>query len=360
MMVSLFSKILAVHRVKGLKKEFQKEFEKHDLEIVVQCNLKIVDYLDVTLNLNNATYKPYRKPDAETNYVHVESNHPPSILKQIPKAIEKRISNLSSNEQIFNDAAPYYADALQWSGYNYQLNYQQSNPNPRNKQRKRKVIWFKSLYDRNVSTSIGKFFLNLIKKHFPKNHKFNKLFNKNTVKISYSCMPSVKSIINAHNKKILHPPPVENDNEQSCNCMVRENCPLENNCLAANIIYEGTIHSDNQPNKKYIGLCEPTFKKRYGGHKSSLTNPKYKHQTSLSTEYWRLKEMNKNPRITWKIVEKSKAFTPESKKCHLCLAEKYHIANFENHEALVNKKSEIVSKCRHRRKFELSLFDSAD
>ena len=113
--------------------------------------------------------------------------------------------------------------------------------------------------------------------------------------------------------------------------MVRENCPLENSCLVVNIIYEGTIHSENQPDKKYIGLCEPTFKKRYGGHKSSLTNPKYKHQTSLSTEYWRLKEMNKNPRITWKIVEKSKAFTPESKKCHLCLAEKYHIANFENH-----------------------------
>ena len=30
-----------------------------------------------------------------------------------------------------------------------------------------------------------------------------KLFNKRTVKLSYSCMPAMKSEISAHNKKIL-------------------------------------------------------------------------------------------------------------------------------------------------------------
>ena len=37
----------------------------------------------------------------------------------------------------------------------------------------------------------------------PQHHKFHKLFNRNKGKISYSCMPNMKSVINAQNKKIL-------------------------------------------------------------------------------------------------------------------------------------------------------------
>ena len=44
-------------------KKLQKIFKKHQLEIVIECNKKVVDYLDVTLNLNDGTFKPYRKPD---------------------------------------------------------------------------------------------------------------------------------------------------------------------------------------------------------------------------------------------------------------------------------------------------------
>ena len=46
-----------------IKKDFQKIFSKNDLKIEIMCNLKIVDYLDVTLNLNDGTYKPYQKPN---------------------------------------------------------------------------------------------------------------------------------------------------------------------------------------------------------------------------------------------------------------------------------------------------------
>ena len=58
--------------------------------------MKIVNYLDVTLNLNDGSYRPYKKPNDETNYLHVNSDHPPSILKQLPMSIEKRLSSLSS------------------------------------------------------------------------------------------------------------------------------------------------------------------------------------------------------------------------------------------------------------------------
>ena len=84
-----------------IKKDFQKIFKNNGLEIRAQCNMKIVNFLDVTLNLENSTFQPFHKPDNETNYVHTKSNHPPCIIKQIPIAIQKRLSNLLSNEEIF-------------------------------------------------------------------------------------------------------------------------------------------------------------------------------------------------------------------------------------------------------------------
>ena len=49
---------------------------------------------------------------------------------------------------------------------------------------------------------MNSFCLDLIDKHFPP-HKFYKLFNRNNVNVSYNCLPNLKSVINAHNKKIL-------------------------------------------------------------------------------------------------------------------------------------------------------------
>ena len=95
-----------------IKKDFQKKIQNHGLEKVIESNVKIVDYLDVTLNLTNGTFKPYHKPDNITSYIHTQSNHPPNIIKQIPIAIEKRLSNLSANEEIFK---AYTKEALQRS-----------------------------------------------------------------------------------------------------------------------------------------------------------------------------------------------------------------------------------------------------
>ena len=83
------------------KLKFQKLFKEKGLGIIVQCNLKITDYLDITLNLNDGSYRPYRKRIEETNYIHIISDHPPSIIKEIPRSIEKRLSILSSSKYIF-------------------------------------------------------------------------------------------------------------------------------------------------------------------------------------------------------------------------------------------------------------------
>ena len=66
----------------------------------------MVDYLDVTLNLLNN--KPFSKPNNEISYIQKESNHPPSIIKQVPFSIESRLSGLSSSEKIFNESTPIY------------------------------------------------------------------------------------------------------------------------------------------------------------------------------------------------------------------------------------------------------------
>ena len=74
--------------------------------------MKVVNYLDVTFSLNDGTYKPYTKPNNEIKYIHKNSNHPPSVIRQIPLSIESRLSTLSFNEKIFQEAVPPYQKAF--------------------------------------------------------------------------------------------------------------------------------------------------------------------------------------------------------------------------------------------------------
>ena len=73
-------------------------------------------------------------------------------------------------------------------------------------QRKRNIIWFNPPFNKNVATKIGRYFLNLLDKHFPQDHKFHNIFTRNNIKVSYSCMPNIKSPINSHSRRIFHSP----------------------------------------------------------------------------------------------------------------------------------------------------------
>ena len=42
--------------------------------------MKIVNYLDVTFNLKNGSYRPYQKPDKIIQYIHVEAKKPPNTV----------------------------------------------------------------------------------------------------------------------------------------------------------------------------------------------------------------------------------------------------------------------------------------
>ena len=342
-----------------IKKKITKTFNEFDLDIVIECNKKVVDYLDVTFNLNDGTYRPYHKPDNNLQYINTQSNHPPNIIRQLPKTIEKRLSEHSSNEQIFNDAKPIYEKALKDAGYETTLTYTPPVDRPPKRRRKRNIIWFNPPFNKAVQTNIAKRFLKLIDKHFPRHHKYRKLFNRNTVKVSYSCTTNMKAIIDGHNKSILKKQDVVQPTD-TCNCIIKDQCPMNGDCLAENTIYEATLTTDDeniQP-KTYIGLAETTFKKRFANHKKSFNHERYKNETELSKEFWKQKHNNKNPKVTWRIVRKCKPFSRSSLRCNLCLSEKLEIAMRKND--LLNSRSELISKCRHVNKYLLSNFDSKD
>ena len=112
-------------------------WENFGLKITITTNLKTVNFLDVTFNLCTGKYQPYKKNTP--NYINVNSNHPPNIIKALPNNISKRISNISSDKATFNNAAPSYNDVLSASGYKENLTYQQ-DLTPSKKVRQRKII----------------------------------------------------------------------------------------------------------------------------------------------------------------------------------------------------------------------------
>ena len=155
-------------------------------------------YIYIYIYLSNNTYKPFIKMDQSPSYINVNSNHPKAIIKQVPKAVNLRIRNLSVNEEIFRKGSKMYIDALISSGYKESFTYKEEkvpngnnnkdiNKENRRKNRKRKIIWFNPPFCRITNINIGKYFLKLVDKHFKHGNKLHKIFNRKTLIISYSC-----------------------------------------------------------------------------------------------------------------------------------------------------------------------------
>ena len=204
---------------------------------------------------------------------------------------------------------------------------------------------------KNVATNVGRIFLKILDEEFPKSNPLHKLFNRNTVKISYSCMPNIKQNIHSHNKSTLQSRKNTNETPKLCNCRKPSDCPMAGNCLKESIVYQATVTTeDNKPNQTYVGLTENSFKTRYANHKASFNHPNKRMSTELSKHIWNLKDSNINFRITWKILKQAVSYNPCSKRCNLCLWEKYFII-CKPHLGTLNKRNELVTSCRHASKF---------
>lgn len=96
-------------------------FKQHGLSISIKSKLKIVDFLDISLNLTKGTFYPYRKPNNEPLNIHAKSNHPPSIIKHLLQFINQQICDLFLDKEAFNKTKPKYENALKSSGYSTHL-----------------------------------------------------------------------------------------------------------------------------------------------------------------------------------------------------------------------------------------------
>ena len=163
-------------------------------------------------------------------------------------------------------------------------------------------------------------------------------------------MPNMKSIIDSHNKKLLN----KSNNtttEELCNCQTKSTCPLEGKCLQEAVVYQATVSTPSDE-KIYIGSTETTFKKRFYGHTSDLAHKENKGKTSLATYYWDQKEKGITPTIKWQIVKNCRKYMCGGKRCDVCLTEKLMILKNSN-PSIINKKSELMGKCPHKRKWKL-------
>ena len=330
--------------------KIRKLFRQWGFEITIKVGIQEVNFLDVNLNLKTGIHKPFIKDNDLPKYINTSSNHPKNIINGIPKIVNDRLCKLSSNREVFEEQKTVYQKQLKESGHTAQLEFEK--PKKKKRTRTRNILWFNPPYNQNVKTNIGKEFLKIIDKNFPEGHPLRKIFNRSTVKISYSCSMNMEGYIQSHNKMILKKNTEQNTKEESCNCRNKDECPLDKKCLHNDIVYRANVRADNEE-KTYIGMTGDKFKTRYTNHKQSFNNYKYRNQTKLSNFVWEKKNEQKDVNVRFEIVKKARKFKPGDRSCNLCNAEKVEILKVISKENTLNLKNELAIQCPHFKQFTL-------
>ena len=123
---------------------------------MAESNLRIVNYLEVTLNLNGGSFRSCHEPYDITQYINKESNHPPNLVKHLSSSIKKWHLNDSFKEKVFKESAIYYEDTLNKGGYIHKLICHAPSAN---KNCQWNAIWFNPPYSKSITTRIGQYFL---------------------------------------------------------------------------------------------------------------------------------------------------------------------------------------------------------
>ena len=345
------------------RKELDRIFKENGLTLdFVSVNKKIINFLDITLNLDTGLFEPFMKENNKIFYVHELSNHPPSIIKNLPQNVNNRLSKISANEEVFaTKIAPYQA-ALDASGYTHKLTFDpnaRNRPSRENRNRNRKVTWFNPPWSHNVKTNVGKKFLDIIKETFPNTHPLHKYCNRNTIKISYRCMNNMKREISRHNNKILNGNNNNNNNgaaaqqQYACSCLPQkkpETCRVLPGvgCMVDNVVYRATItRTDTNHRETYTGSTYNPLKTRVNQHNNDITTQDEKRKGTTLSKYVRDLIRQGIPfNINWDVLKRAAPYNPITKICRLCICEKFHIL-FHPEDSTLNQRSEFFSKCWH-------------
>jgi hypothetical protein len=163
-------------------------------------------------------------------------------------------------------------------------------------------------------------------------------------------MNNLGSIISKHNKQILNQDKIEII--PPCNCNTKpiqgyKDCPLDNKqCKKESVVYTCAVTSGGTT-ETYTGLTGGAIKKRISGHTTDFKYPGKETSTTLSKHIHKLKNEGKPYELKWSLLDRGPVYHPITKKCRLCLLEKFYII-FKTDTSSLNKRSELFSTCRHR------------
>ena len=111
--------------------------------------------------------------------LYVTTNHPKNILENIPLAVNKRLSSISSNKEFFDQAALPYQAALEASGYTHNLEFDPNVTNTGIKtNRARRVTRFNPRFHPQSQLTLGGKFLKIVDECYPPNSPLRNIFNR--------------------------------------------------------------------------------------------------------------------------------------------------------------------------------------
>ena len=148
----------------------------------------------------------------------------------------------------------------------------------------------------------------VLSKHIPKDHQMHIVLNKNFIKICYSRMNSMGSVLSSHDKM--------------WNIKTKQ-ISLGSNSRNKDI----TNYNDH----KY----KTTFKQHDSNHTHDLRHAKYQHSNELTTYIWQLENNNFNHSIKSSLVPKLYDYAT-SLLCKLCLVKTYGITKYFEDAKLLN------------------------
>ena len=169
---------------------------------MVEINHQTVNFIDITFNLidgsyidhsENQTTNHFISAATPTTHLQLSGNYP---CQSMNKFLDSHPTNKHLSHRYLYTNRPFIVATMK-------LNYSTQSITPSSHAPKRNIIWFNPAYSKNVRTNIGTVFLRLVDTHFPKSSALHKIFNRNTIKVSYSCMKNVKRMISTHNNTIL-------------------------------------------------------------------------------------------------------------------------------------------------------------
>ena len=98
--------------------------ENFNLKITIATNSTIVTFLNFILDICTRRYQDQKRPNDTSTDINVSLNDRRSKIKALPDNLSKRISNISSDKAIFDNAATLYDNALPVSGYEENITFQ--------------------------------------------------------------------------------------------------------------------------------------------------------------------------------------------------------------------------------------------